>query len=213
MTAFDTRMRGYDMEQVDKFIAAQKANLNDLAAQHETLQQHADEIQADLDKLHAEHETQAKQVQDLTRENKRLTEENKRLHDKLDHPDADKYTRLGQEAQALIDAAGKEAETIRLNAKQEAEHTRQQAETKAEQVISTARKEADKTRENAKRDAELQARHAQDSLARIRSIAATINDVSRIIREYLPEPPEPPVGHPAKQAVKQPAAEPATANK
>ena len=45
MTAFDTRMRGYDMEQVDKFIAAQKANLNDLAAQHETLQQHADEHQ------------------------------------------------------------------------------------------------------------------------------------------------------------------------
>ena len=192
MTAFDTRMRGYDMEQVDKFIAAQKANLNDLAAQHETLQQHADEIQADLDKLHAEHETQAKQVQDLTRENKRLTEANKRLHNKLDHPDADKYTRLGQEAQALIDAAGKEAETIRLNAKQEAEHTRQQAEAKAEQVINTARKDADRLRQTAEHDADLQAQHAQDSLARVKSIAMTINDVSNILREYLPDPPAPP---------------------
>lgn len=204
MTSFDTRMRGYDTEQVDKFIATQKTNLNELAARYETLRQHADSIQTDLDKLHAEHETQA-------RENKRLTEENQRLHDKLDHPDADKYARLGREAQALLDAAGKEAETIRLNAKQEAEHTRQQAETKAEQVINTARKEADRLRQTAEHDADLQAQHAQDSLARVKSIAMTINDVSNILREYLPDPPAPPAQPGKPEPAATHTAEPRTA--
>ena len=206
MTTFDTRMLGYDPEQVDRFIESQRANLADLTSRYETLQRQVEETQTALDTLREEHDAQTRRVQELTRENQRL-------HDKLDHPDADKYTRLGREAKALLDAAGKEAETIRMNAKQEAERTRQQAETKAEQVLGKAREEADKTREDAKRDADLQARHAQDSLARIHSIAATINDVSRIIREYLPEPPEPPVKQPAKQAAKQPAAKTATANK
>lgn len=156
---FATVMRGYDRGQVDDYVA----RLNDFVADAEQRAQRAE-----------------RSLADVVSRNERLTEELRSSVDRRQQVrSGEPYEGLGERIEHMLCLAGEEADTIR-----------EQARLEAEQIVTEAQRRREAERENAER--ELSAVLARrDSvlveLRRVQDALATLGLRQAIVEDALPE--------------------------
>lgn len=176
---FDTAMRGYDREQVDREVSRLDDDLRVTAAERDSAAGRSADLAAQLASTHAQAESLRRHLQAATAT---VTTENvdDRVRSILNAAKADAAT-LRHEAQS-------QAEQVRNGAADSAAHARTAAQAEADRILgaATARKtEAEET--FARRVAEADAYQAQAEAALAQSAARTRAEEARLSTEAAAE--------------------------
>ena len=161
---FDTKMRGYDPQQVNDAVTNFQDTINKYAQANTDLKRTLDMVNNQF--------TQANQdIDQLQAENKKLSE---RIEAKLKN----KYTSVGDDVRKLLEdtqtvyhAAEKNAADIKNKALQEAENIRKQSQSAAEKAIVDARQVAEKNVKESQAKSKQIIESAQQSAAQLRKEA------------------------------------------
>ena len=171
---FDTKMRGYDPQQVNDAVTNFQDTINKYAQANTDLKRTLDTVNNQF--------TQANQdIDQLQAENKKLSERIEELEKQNDDLEAklkNKYTSVGDDVRKLLEdtqtvyhAAEKNAADIKNKALQEAENIRKQSQSAAEKAIVDARQVAEKNVKESQAKSKQIIESAQQSAAQLRKEA------------------------------------------
>ena len=144
---FDTKMRGYDPQQVNDAVANFQNTINkyeqantDLKRTLDTVNNQFTQANQDIDQLQAENKKLSERIEELEKQN-----------DDLEAKIKNKYTSVGDDVRKLLEdtqtvyhAAEKNAADIKNKALQEADSIRKQSQSAAEKTMVDARQVAEK---------------------------------------------------------------------
>lgn len=144
---FDTKMRGYDPQQVNDAVTNFQDTINKYAQANTDLKRTLDTVNnqftqanQDIDQLQAENKKLSERIEELEKQN-----------DDLEAKIKNKYTSVGDDVRKLLEdtqtvyhAAEKNAADIKNKALQEADSIRKQSQSAAEKTMVDARQVAEK---------------------------------------------------------------------
>jgi len=169
---FDTKMRGYDPQQVNDAVTNFQDTINkyantDLKRTLDTVNNQFTQANQDIDQLQAENKKLSERIEELEKQN-----------DDLEAKIKNKYTSVGDDVRKLLEdtqtvyhAAEKNAADIKNKALQEADSIRKQSQSAAEKTMVDARQVAEKNVKESQAKSKQIIESAQQSAAQLRKEA------------------------------------------
>lgn len=171
---FDTKMRGYDPQQVNDAVTNFQDTINKYAQANTDLKRTLDTVNnqftqanQDIDQLQAENKKLSERIEELEKQN-----------DDLEAKIKNKYTSVGDDVRKLLEdtqtvyhAAEKNAADIKNKALQEADSIRKQSQSAAEKTMVDARQVAEKNVKESQAKSKQIIESAQQSAAQLRKEA------------------------------------------
>lgn len=181
---FDTKMRGYDPQQVNDAVTNFQDTINKYAQANTDLKRTLDTVNnqftqanQDIDQLQAENKKPSERIEELEKQN-----------DDLEAKIKNKYTSVGDDVRKLLEdtqtvyhAAEKNAADIKNKALQEAENIRKQSQSAAEKAIVDARQVAEKNVKESQAKSKQIIESAQQADARVRAILGRLEEASKVL--------------------------------
>ena len=187
---FDTKMRGYDPQQVNDAVTNFQDTINKYAQANTDLKRTLDTVNNQF--------TQANQdIDQLQAENKKLSERIEELEKQNDDLEAklkNKYTSVGDDVRKLLEDTQTvyHAENIRkqsqsaaekaiVDARQVAEKNVKESQAKSKQIIESAQQSAAQLRKEADSYATGRQNIAEQADARVRAILGRLEEASKVL--------------------------------
>lgn len=181
---FDTKMRGYDPQQVNDAVTNFQDTINKYAQANTDLKRTLDTVNnqftqanQDIDQLQAENKKLSERIEELEKQN-----------DDLEAKIKNKYTSVGDDVRKLLEdtqtvyhAAEKNAADIKNKARQVAEKNVKESQAKSKQIIESAQQSAAQLRKEADSYATGRQNIAEQADARVRAILGRLQEASKVL--------------------------------
>ena len=164
---FDTKMRGYDPQQVNDAVTNFQDTINKYAQANTDLKRTLDTVNnqftqanQDIDQLQAENKKLSERIEELEKQN-----------DDLEAKIKNKYTSVGDDVRKLLEDTQTVYHAAEKNALQEADSIRKQSQSAAEKTMVDARQVAEKNVKESQAKSKQIIESAQQSAAQLRKEA------------------------------------------
>lgn len=177
---FDTKMRGYDPQQVNDAVANFQNTINkyeqantDLKRTLDTVNNQFTQANQDIDQLQAENKKLSERIEELEKQNNDLEAKIK-----------NKYTSVGDDVRKLLEdtqTVYHAAEKTMVDARQVAEKNVKESQAKSKQIIESAQQSAAQLRKEADSYATGRQNIAEQADARVRAILGRLQEASKVL--------------------------------
>lgn len=177
---FDTKMRGYDPQQVNDAVTNFQDTINKYAQANTDLKRTLDTVNnqftqanQDIDQLQAENKKLSERIEELEKQN-----------DDLEAKIKNKYTSVGDDVRKLLEdtqTVYHAAEKTMVDARQVAEKNVKESQAKSKQIIESAQQSAAQLRKEADSYATGRQNIAEQADARVRAILGRLQGASKVL--------------------------------
>lgn len=177
---FDTKMRGYDPQQVNDAVTNFQDTINKYAQANTDLKRTLDTVNnqftqanQDIDQPQAENKKLSERIEELEKQN-----------DDLEAKIKNKYTSVGDDVRKLLEdtqTVYHAAEKTMVDARQVAEKNVKESQAKSKQIIESAQQSAAQLRKEADSYATGRQNIAEQADARVRAILGRLQEASKVL--------------------------------
>ena len=177
---FDTKMRGYDPQQVNDAVTNFQDTINKYAQANTDLKRTLDTVNnqftqanQDIDQPQAENKKLSERIEELEKQN-----------DDLEAKIKNKYTSVGDDVRKLLEdtqTVYHAAEKTMVDARQVAEKNVKESQAKSKQTIESAQQSAAQLRKEADSYATGRQNIAEQADARVRAILGRLQEASKVL--------------------------------